>query len=272
MLAKGQAGPLFEATDTTNHQPVALKVLWPEFSQDQQEVKRFVRAMKTMLPVRHPHLVSLYGAGRSGTYCWMAMEFVDGESLAQVLKKTEPANRLDWQEVLRIGVHISRALAFAHHRRILHRNITPPNILIRSGDRTAKLGDLMLSKALEGSLAAHITSKGQLLGDLHYLPPERTSGQIGEVDERADLYSLGATLYTALTGRPPFQGKSLMETILKIRQEKLVSMRSLQPAVPAELDQIVMKMMAKIPGDRYQTAAEVLTTLQKYATRQGVVV
>jgi serine/threonine-protein kinase len=269
-VARGQSGPLFRAADIKTGRAVALKVLWPEITRDGREVRRFVRAMRTMMPVRHVHLVELYGAGKASGYCWVAMEFVDGASLADTLKKA-PNHRLGWRDALRVGVHVSRALVYAHHKRIVHRNITPRNILI-AADGSAKLGDLMLTKALEGSLAGHITSTGQLLGDLSYVAPERTSGQVGAGDERSDLYSLGATLYTALTGRPPLVGKSMLETILKIRQETPAPARTLQPAVPAEFERVVMKLLAKTPEDRFPKAAELLRTVQNYATGQGVAV
>lgn len=270
MLARGQSGPVFQATDSRTGETRALKVLWPDFARDDEEVKRFVRAMKTMLPVQHPHLVAICGAGKSAGYCWVAMEHVEGESLAQVMTRVGTANRLHWKDALRVATHVSRALVFAHHRRIIHRNITPQNILIRTQDGVAKLGDLMLSKALEGSLAEHITGKGELLGDLHYLAPERTSGLVSDVDERSDLYSLGAAVYAALTGKPPLQGKSMMETILKIRQEKPISPLTVQPGMPVEFEQIVMKLLAKTPDERFQSAAELLGVLQPLAKRLGV--
>jgi serine/threonine protein kinase len=245
VLAKGQSGLVFKARDTKDNRDAALKVLWPEFAQDEDEVQRFIRAMKTM-------------------------EYVEGPSLAQVLQKIGAGAALDWRLALRVAIHLSRALVFAHYHKIIHRNITPPNILIRGEDQLAKLGDLMMAKALEGKMAQQITRPGELLGDVRFLPPERTSGLATEVDARSDIYSLGATAYALLTGRPPHEGRSFVETILKIRQEVPAPPRTAQPALPGALEDIVLKMLAKQPEARHQTASEALTALEAFAKTVGM--
>jgi serine/threonine protein kinase len=269
LLAKGQSGLVFFGKDRKQDRPTAVKVFWPEFSRDAREVKRFVRAMKTMLPLRHPHLVTIYGAGRTGTYCWVAMEYVDGESMRQHLTRLGGAP--PWQPALRVAVHLARALAFASFHKIVHRNIAPPNILISSRDRVVKLGDLMTAKALEGRLALHVTKPGELLGDVEYLAPEQTTGVVGEIDHRSDLYGLGATVYALLTGRPPLRGASMVETILKIRQENPVSPKQLNPAVPDALAAVVVKLLQKRPEDRYQNAGALLGELNAIAKAHGQV-
>src|SRR6266852_1600050 len=155
VLAKGQTGVVFKAKDNKENKEVAFKVLWPEISQVDEEMQRFVRAMKTMLPLRHPNLIAIYGAGKTGPYCWMAMEYVEGESLTQVIQRIGVAGLLDWRNAARVAIHIARALEYAQEQQIIHRNITPNNILVRSSDKLTKLGDLMLAKALEGTLADH---------------------------------------------------------------------------------------------------------------------
>jgi pSer/pThr/pTyr-binding forkhead associated (FHA) protein len=271
-LARGRSGLVFLARDSSDGQQVALKVLWPEFSKDEAEVKRFVRAMKTMIPIRHPHLVSVLNAGRTGPYCWIAMEYLEGESVAQALQRTASGKPQDWRSALRVAVHVSRALVFAHYHQIIHRDISPQNILIRSQDQFVKLGDLMLAKATEGALAQQITRPGEILGDFRYMSPERTAGGSVPVDGRADLYSLGATTYALLTGRPPLEGDSPVRTILKIRQEKPVSPNQAQPGMPPRLEAAVMKLLAKDPGQRFQTAAELLGELEGIARAQKVAV
>jgi serine/threonine protein kinase len=270
MLAKGQSGLVFLGRDTKQSRMAALKVFWPEFSRDAREVKRFIRAMKTMLPIRHAHLVTLYAAGLTTPYCWMAMEYVEGESVTQVIRRIGAGGALPWQDALRVGIHVCRALVFAHFHQIIHRNITPQNILIRGSDRVAKLGDMMTAKALEGSQAQQITKPGELLGDVQYMAPERTSGMAADVDQRSDLYSLGATVYALLTGRPPLQGSSLVETILKIRQEQPVGPKRHRPDMPAGLDVIVLKLLAKPPEQRYQTAGQLLGDLDQLAKAHKV--
>jgi serine/threonine-protein kinase len=233
-------------------------------------VQRFVRAMKTMMPLRHPNLVTIFGAGKTAGYCWIAMEFVQGESLTEVIQRIGVGNMLDWRQALRVAVHVGRALEFAHEQNIIHRDITPRNILIQQVDRMAKLGDLMLAKALEGTLAENITRPGELIGDLRYMSPERTRGSSEGIDGRSDIYSLGATVYHMLTGRPPFEGDSLVDTIAKIRQAQPVAPTKYQLAIPGLFEGAVLKMIAKRPDDRYQSATELLKDLDRVAKFQGV--
>lgn len=190
VVARGQTGIVFHARDFKDERVVALKVLWPEFSRADDEKRRFIRAMKTMLPVRYPNLVTVYNAGKTGPYCWIAMEYVEGESLTGVIRRIGVANMLDWRYALRVADHVAQALAFAHQRQIVHRNIQPSNILVQHGDKVSKLGDLMLAKALEGGLAEQITRPGELLGDVRYLSPEQTGGS-RTTDARSDIYGLG---------------------------------------------------------------------------------
>jgi eukaryotic-like serine/threonine-protein kinase len=263
-VAKGRSGVVFRAHDTRENQVVALKVLWPEFARNDKEVQRLVRAMKTMRLLRHPNLVTIYGAGRSGAYCWIAMEYVEGDSLARRIER----GGLDWRFGLRVAVHVARALEHAHQNAVVHRNITPEGVLLRQADQTAKLGDLVLAKALEGILAEKITQPGEMVGDVRYMAPEQTGG--APVDGRADLYSLGALLYAMLAGRPPFEGQSMLETLMLIREAEPAPLTTLQPAVPAPLAAVVLRLLAKEPAARFQTATELLRELERMAAEQGV--
>ncbi len=270
VLAKGRNGIVYKARDTKENRDVALKILWPEISKIDDEMQRFIRAIKTMLPLKHPNLVEIYGAGKTGQYCWTAMEFVEGESLAQVIQRIGVAGLLDWRDAVRVAIHVARALEYAQERQIIHRNITPNNILVRSSDKLTKLADMMLAKALEGTLAETITRPGELIGDISYMSPERTKGSLAEVDGRSDVYSLGATLYALLTGRPPFVGDSLTDTVRKIRQAEPEKPKKYQLSIPDQFEGVVLKMLAKRPEDRYQTAAELLKELERVAKFQGV--
>jgi hypothetical protein len=272
VLAKGHTGVVFKARDTKENKEVALKVLWPEISQVDDEMQRFVRAMKTMLPLRHPNLIAVYGAGKTGSYCWMAMEYVEGESLTQVIGRIGVAGLLDWRNAVRVAIHLARALEYAQEQQIIHRNITPNNIMVRASDKLTKLGDLMLAKALEGTLAETITRPGEIVGDVSYMSPERTKGSAAEVDGRSDIYSLGATVYALLTGRPPFIGDSLTDTVRKIRQAEPEKPKKYQLSIPDQFEGVVLKMLAKRPEDRYQTASELLKELERVAKFQGVTV
>ncbi len=269
VIGQGHSSVVFHATDLNDNRPVALKVLLPEFSKDEEEVQRFVRAIKTMLPLRHPNLVALYGAGKTGPYCWAAMEFIAGENLTQVIQRIGVAGMLDWRHAYRTAVHIARGLEYAHGNQIIHRNVTPTNIIVDAPTKTAKLGDLMLAKALEGSLAKQITRPGEIIGDVAYMSPERTRGTT-DVDGRSDLYGLGATVYALLTGRPPFEGSSLVEKITRIRQTPPEKPSKYQMSIPGRFEGAVMKLLAKDPDERFQTAGELVKELEWIGKLQGV--
>jgi len=268
-IAAGNSGVVFRAHDAEHDRVVALKVLWPETSQSEEEVQRFVRAMKTMMPIRHPNIVELYAAGKTGPYCWLAMEYVEGESLVQVIQRIGTVGMLDWKDVFRVAVHVARALEAAYAHDIVHRNVTPANVLLRASDKLAKLGDLMLAKALAGSLARQITRRGELVGDVLYMSPERTRSE-AEVDGRSDIYSLGATVYALLTGRPPFEADSLPEVVARIRQAEPVSPKKYQLSIPDMFEGVVLRMLAKRPGDRFQTPTDLLKDLERVAKYQGI--
>lgn len=269
VIAEGSSGTIFFAHDPENLRGVALKVLWPEFSKDEEQMQRFIRAMKTMLPVQHPNLVRLFGAGKAGPHCWIAMEHVEGSNLAKVIDDIGTAGMLDWTYAFKVCYSVGSALEAAYKHQILHRNITPTNILVRSNDKAVKLGDMMLAKALEGTLAEQVTRPGQLVGDMAYMSPERTRSA-AEVDTRSDIYSLGATAYALLTGHPPFEAKSLPDLIVKIRSAEVVRPKKFQLSVPDMFEGLVLRMLAKKPEDRFATPAQLINDLERIAKFQGM--
>jgi serine/threonine protein kinase len=267
--ARGRSGLVFRARDLRTGTAVALKVLRPEFTQRPEEVRRFFRAAETVLPLRHPNLIALHEVGQAGPYCWAAMDWVEGESLTQVIERIGVAGMLDWRYAARVAVHIGRALQFAHARHVIHRNLTPQNVLLRCDDRVALLGDLMLAKALEGDLAWQLTRPGEVLGDVRYLSPERLAGT-EPVDERSDIYGLGALVYALLTGRPPLAGGSLLETLALIRTAEPVPPRQFQLSISSLFEGVVLKMLAKRPEQRFQSADDLLAQLGQALKFQGV--
>jgi serine/threonine-protein kinase len=269
LLGTGQVGLVFRARDVSAQAPVALKVLKPEFARDGPAMQRFIRGLEAMQPLRHPHLVDLYAAGQTEPYWWLAMELVEGPSLAQLVAQRGRGGSGDWRQGLRLAVHITRALAFAHGHGIVHRNILPANILIRSTDGVAKLSDLMLARAVEDVGVRALTEPGELVGNVYYMSPERTHGSAG-VDGRSDLFSLGVTLYQALTGRLPFTGTSLTEVITQIRRAEPAPPRALEPALPEGLEAVVLKLLARRPDDRPPTAGALLAQLCQLASTHAV--
>ncbi len=269
LIARGKTGTVYKAKDSRDGKDVAFKVLHTDFTHDPEDVQRFIRAMTTAVELKHPNLIALYGAGKQGDTCWFAMEYVDGEPLTKLIEKFGTLKMLDWQFALKVGAHIAEALEAAHEKHIIHRNISPEAIMIRKNDKVAKLGDMMLAKALEGIKAKQITKPGELVGDIAYMAPERTKSDV-EVDTRADIYGLGATLYALLTGKPPFQGKTLVETIAQIRQADPVPPKKFQLSIPDQFQDLVMVMLAKRPELRHQTPADAARALERLAKYQGV--
>jgi serine/threonine protein kinase len=261
LLGRGHYGVVFHANDLKTEQAVALKILSPEFPRTAEEMRHFAKVMKEMLALRHPHLVAVSGAGKTGPYCWIAMEYVEGESLAPVIAR---GGKTSWKQALRVALHVGRALDFAHQHRLVHGNITPANILIRTSDRVTKLGDLMFATALEGSQLQLATLEAKLLAELAYLAPEQTPGE-GIVDSCTDLHCLGAVVYGLLTGRPPFVGESPAETIEQIREAVPLRPREFQESIPGPWEGIVLRMLAKHPEERFLTPAELLAELEPLA-------
>jgi hypothetical protein len=260
VVAVGESGVVFRAQDQKEQREVALKIYLPEFARDDEDLQRFIRAVKTMLPMRHPNLITLYGGGKTGPYCWMAMEFVEGESLTETITRIGKAGKLDWKPTLRIAMDILRGLHYIHGENIIHRSLSPGNIMFsRLG--TAKLGSLILAKALSGALAKEITVGGELLGDVRYLAPEQ-AGAGGPIDARADIFSLGSLFYALLTGHPPFEGKSALQTATWILQKDPAPPRKADPKIPEPIEKIVLRMLAKKPADRFPSAADLLGELE----------
>lgn len=187
--------------------------------------------------------------------------------MPEVIARIGVAGMLDWRHAYKVATHIGRALAYAHGEQIVHRNVTPKNVLLEATTKAAKLGDLMLAKALEGG--PQYTRPGEVLGDVAYLSPERTRGTT-EVDVRSDLYGLGATVYALLTGRPPFEDATLIEKITRIRQDAPVRPTKYQMSIPSAFEGVVLKLLAKRPEERCQTAAELLKDLERIGKFSGV--
>ena len=269
MLARGKNGIIYKARDARDGKAVALKVLNAMATDSEDDVHRFIRAMKTVVALKHPNLVAVHAAGKVGSVCWVAMEYVEGESLTKVIERIGTLGMLDWRYALAIAAQIGRALEAAFEQHIIHRNVTSENILVRKADNVAKLGDLMLVKAMEGTLAVQVTQPGHLVGNLAYMAPERTR-EDATVDTRSDIYGLGATVYALLTGRPPFEGTSLVETIRKIRTDEPIEPKKHQLSVPDLFEGTVLKVLAKRPEDRFQTPTELLKDLQRVAKYNGI--
>ncbi len=261
VVGDGSSGVVFRAVDFKENREVALKVYTKDFAENEEALQRFIRAVKTMLPMRHSNLVTLYGGGKTGPFCWMAMEYVEGENLKETIDRIGRGGKIDWRPALRMAIDIARGLQYLHSEKIIHRNLSPGNILF-SKLGTCKLGSLILAKALSGALAKDVTVGGNLPGEVRYLAPEQL-GAGGPIDGRADVYSLGTLIYALLTGKTPFEAKTPLETATMILQREPMPPCKLNPSVPPALEKIVLKMLAKHPDDRFQMAMHAMMELEQ---------
>ena len=218
--------------------------------------------MRTMIPLEHENLVRVHAAGRTRGLCFTACEFVEGESISQMIRRIGVAGMLDWRNAWHTAQGVAEALEFAHDEKILHRNIGPSNILVRSADRCVKLGDLMLAKALDETGDERITRSGEVVGNLRYLSPEQLSGE-QPIDARADIYSLGATLYAVLTGRPPFEGGTAAEIIRRVLSGAPEPPTKFHLAIPSQFEGLVLRMLSMRPEDRPENATRLRAELDR---------
>src|SRR5262249_14054848 len=239
------------AFDEKNDRQVALKVLSDQLAGNQGYVDRFYREAKSGALLNHSSIVRSFGSGQdpaTGKH-YLVLEFVDGVSAQALL---EQFGRLAVGDAVHIALDVARALEHAHSRNVIHRDIKPDNILItRAG--VSKLSDLGLAKRTDE--ASHLTAARQGFGTPHYMPYEQAVNA-KHADGRSDLYALGATLYHLITGEVPFKGDNHLEVIEKKESGVFTPASQLNPAVPRILDQILGRMMARHPRDRYQTASE----------------
>ncbi len=271
LLGRGYHGAVFRAHDSRDHVDVALKILDPAFPANDAEAQRFIRAMRPLLKLRHVNAAALLGAGKSGAYCWMAFEYVEGESLTTRIRRLRNGSqKIEWRRALRIGIHIARALEFAGQNGLVHHNVTPENVLWHGATKIAKLSDLMFKRAVQGSELHEAVAEDKRAAELAYGSPELLAGSAG--DEISDLYSLGAVMYALLTGRPPFEGGSTKETAQLIRDGEVVKPRKWQKTIPADFEWAVLTTLAKGRQYRFQSATELLVHLERIAIEQGLVV
>ena len=248
-LARGGMAEVFLARDQALDRPVAVKILFPEYATDPAFVERFRREAQAAANLSHPNIVGVYDWGsESGTY-YIVMEYVEGQSLAEVIRDAGPLHPRRAAEVI---FEVAGALGFAHQRGVVHRDVKPGNVLI-STSGTAKVTDFGIARALSGP-ADDLTQAGSVMGTATYFSPEQAQGF--QVDARSDLYSLGVVLYEILCGRPPFVGDSPVAIAYQHVGEPATPPSSIRSAVPAAYDAITLHAMVKDRDSRYQTALE----------------
>jgi len=253
-LGEGGRGIVFKAEDTKLGRTVAIKVIKGE-GLDQESFARFEQEAKATAGLSNPNIVAIYDIGQEDESHYLILEFVDGPNLSGLIR-SEPGARCDAATTLRIGSQVCQALEYAHSRGILHRDIKPENIMITSAG-LPKLMDFGLARALGGP---NLTQRGVIVGTPTYLPPEQALGK--RSDTRSDLYSLGCVLYEMVTGKPPFRGDEAVKVIFSHINDLPMMPRKLAPEIPAALEQIILKLLAKDPDQRYQSASDLFQALK----------
>ncbi|HLQ45983.1 MAG TPA: serine/threonine-protein kinase, partial [Planctomycetaceae bacterium] len=260
VLAIGRTGIVYSSTNSETGEKYAVKLFYPEVLPEGEPRDRFVRAMRTMIDLPHENLVRLHRAGSQHGVCYTVSEFVEGHSAAQLLAKST-GQGLDSRLVRHIAIGVAHALQFAFEHDIVHRNVTPSNILVSHSGQIVKLGDLYLAKALIGTNACDVTRTDGVIGHLPYLSPEQIEHHPG-LNHLSDIYSLGATLYALLTGHPPFLSDSPTSLLREIATRVPDPIQSTHPEIPTHFASVVQRMLAKRPEDRVPNPAELLKQLR----------
>ena len=260
-LGAGGMGQVFKAQHRRMKRIVALKVLPPQATNSDTAVKRFYQEVEMAARLSHPNIVTAYDAGEAHKLHYLAMEFVDGKDLSYIVTRNGP---LSVDQAMYCMAQAARGLHYAHQQGIIHRDVKPSNLLV---DRRSivKILDMGLARLTEsfGRLddGAGLTEAGQVLGTIDYMAPEQAH-DTRSADHRADIYSLGCTLFRLLTDRVPYPADTVLKKILAHREQPIPSLRSLRAEVPPRLDQLCQRMLVKDPAQRIASMSEVASTLE----------
>lgn len=248
-LARGAFGIVYHAHSLKLDRPVALKLMRDADLASEEDVERFQIEARAAARLRHPNIVGIHDVGQEGERHYLVMDLIDGETLKDQIEREGP---LDEDRVAEIGEHLCEALYYAHSNQILHRDIKPANILINHEGQPL-LTDFGLAKDVREE-GEGLTATGQAMGTPAYMPPEQATGALDRVDRRADIYSLGATLYEALSGRPPFQGQTALVVMNAVVNAEAPALGSLRAEVSRDLETVIHRCLEKEPEGRYASA------------------
>jgi eukaryotic-like serine/threonine-protein kinase len=252
VLGRGGFGIVFRAFDEMLQRVVALKVMAPQLAATSPARKRFLREARSSAQVRHENVVRVYEVAEQ-PLPYLVMELIPGETLQQRLDRVGP---VEPAEVVRVGRQIAEGLAAAHACDLIHRDIKPGNVLLEGGQHKVKITDFGLARAADD---ASISQSGIIAGTPMYMAPEQALGS--KIDQRADLFSLGSVLYQMTSGRPPFRANSALSVLKRVAEDTPRDIREIIPETPQWLCDIIAKLHAKDPDERYQSAREVADVL-----------
>lgn len=265
-LGKGGFATVYKAHDTILERFVALKVLHSYWAEDPDFVSRFKYEARTAANLTHPNIVTIYDTGQEEGHLFIAMTYVDGQTLDRVL---EQEGLLSIERATRIIEQMAAALDYAHGQGVLHRDIKPSNIIVENAawGESVKLLDFGLVKAMQNSAA--LTSTGSLLGTPAYMSPEQVHGD-RNLDGRSDIYSLGIVLYQMLTGALPYEADTPTRQMMKHVLDPVPDILATKPDLPPATRAVIQKVLAKQPGDRYQSGAELVAALRALDAQRAV--
>ncbi|MFM8266413.1 MAG: Stk1 family PASTA domain-containing Ser/Thr kinase [Ilumatobacteraceae bacterium] len=263
-IGRGGMADVFLARDLLLGRPVAIKALFPEFAVDPNFVERFRREAQSAASLNHPNIVSVYDWGKYQNTYFMAMEYVEGRTLADYLRVSK---RIDPAKVVEIVVEVAAALSFAHRNGVVHRDIKPANILVGSNGQV-KVADFGIARALNAPTESNLTQDGSVMGTATYFSPEQAQG--GQPDPRSDLYSLGVVMYELVSGRPPFEGDNPVSIAYKQVHERPQPLNQVVSGVPRDLEAIIARLLAKRPDLRYPSADALRDDLRRFRRGEPV--
>ena len=253
VIGRGGMGMVLKAFDPSLHRLVAIKILAPQLATSAAARKRFAREARAAAAVSHEHVVAIHAVDEVDGSPYLVMEYIAGRSLQERLDQSGP---LELKEILRIGIQVASGLAAAHAQGLIHRDIKPSNILLENHVERVKITDFGLARTADD---ASLTQSGVLAGTPQYMAPEQAHGEV--LDQRTDLFSLGSVLYAMGTGRPPFRASTAMAVLRRVCDESPRPVREVNPDLPAELAEVIAKLLSKSPDDRFGSAAEVAEQL-----------
>ncbi len=263
-LGRGGMGVVYHARQVSLGREVALKIVLAGAHAAWSERSRFRVEAETAARLKHPHVVPIYEIGEQGHLPYLAMEFVEGGSLAQAMA----VRPLAPEQAAGMAETLARAMDYVHHRGVVHRDLKPANVLLTS-EGIPKITDFGLAKWLDTS-SGHQTQSGAVLGTPSYMAPEQARGQAGLVGPATDVYALGAILYEMVTGRPPFHAATSQETVQQLLTEEPLPPTRLQPRVPRDLETICLKCLQKDPARRYASAGGLADDLRCFLDRKPI--
>jgi Serine/threonine protein kinase len=253
-VGEGGMGLVYKSRDHLLNRFVAVKILKPELTEDEEFINKFRKESLSSASLSHPNIVNIYDVGVDDGIYYIVMEYVKGKTLKEVIRERAP---MPYYEIINISRQICLALEHAHNNNIIHRDIKPQNILI-THDGIVKVADFGIARASNSST---LTNTGSVLGSVYYISPEQARG--GYTDGKTDIYSLGTVMYEMAASKVPFQGESPVVVALKHIQEDVIKPSELNPDIPVALEDIILKALMKNSASRYESAAAMIRDLDR---------